>query len=223
MAPNLLRPTWAELDLHELRLLLHERIGGPGQYDDTAARSRRIHLPRAGADCRVSVTYSGQKIASVERGPAFDQAQWDAIVEEFETKILAGPERIGREYSFSSHRVLGSWRGERSGVQILPPHPESPTAPVECADHPFILEFPMRDAGCPAITNYRRVRDHRRLTLMLNTVLAGRMTVQNAERAGHSWGQFPGDDGEREVRWVRNLYLGELGQPVVDRSGRPRR
>ena len=34
MAENLLRETWANLDSHELRLVLDERIGGPGQHDD---------------------------------------------------------------------------------------------------------------------------------------------------------------------------------------------
>jgi hypothetical protein len=31
MATNLLRASWKRVDSHELRLLLDERIGGPGQ------------------------------------------------------------------------------------------------------------------------------------------------------------------------------------------------
>lgn len=157
MAMNLLQTAWTQLDSHELRLLLDERIGGPGQYDDREANPQRIHLPLAGTDCRVTLTYSGQNIASVEPGQAFDQFQWEAIAEELATKVLAGPERIGREYSFCSYRVSGSWRGDRSGVQILPPHPESPTAPVECADHPFILEFPIR--GRRPLADYQLPKD----------------------------------------------------------------
>lgn len=216
MATNLLRTTWTQLDSHELRLLLHKRIGGPGQYDYREASPHRIHLSLAGVDCRITLTYSGQAIASVEPGQAFDQSQWDAIAEEIETKVLAGPERIGREYSFCSYRVSGSWRGDRSGVQILPPHPESPTAPVECTDHPFILEFPIRDADYWPITNYRRIREHRRLTLTLNTLLAGRMSVQNTRRPGQSWGCFDREGGEFEYRWVTNSYFGQLGQCVLN-------
>lgn len=216
MATNLLRTTWTQLDSHELRLLLHKRIGGPGQYHDREASPHRIHLSLAGVDCRITLTYSGQAIASVEPGQAFDQSQWDAIAEEIETKVLAGPERIGREYSFCSYRVSGSWRGDRSGVQILSPHPESPTAPVECTDHPFILEFPIRDADYWPITNYRRIREHRRLTLTLNTLLAGRMSVQNARRPGQSWGCFDREGGEFEYRWVTNSYFGQLGQCVLN-------
>ncbi|HEX4613547.1 MAG TPA: hypothetical protein VH092_35525 [Urbifossiella sp.] len=214
MATNLLRTTWTQLDPHELRLLLNERIGGPGQYYGREANPHRIHLPLAGTDCRVSLTYSGQIIASIEPGQAFDQQQWNAFAEEIEAKILAGPMKIGREYSFCSHRVLGSWRGDLSGVQILPPHPESPTA--SSSDHPFILEFPIRDTDCWPITNHRRIREHLRLTLMLNTVLAGRMSVQNARQPSHSWGCFRRDDGELEVRWVQNTYFGQLGQCVLD-------
>ncbi|QEL14516.1 hypothetical protein [Limnoglobus roseus] len=215
MASNLLLATWTQLDSHELRLLLDHRIGGPGQYDRRESNPHRIHLPRAKSECRVTLTYSDRRIASVEPGPAFDQSQWDAIVQEIETKVLTGPDRIGREYSFCSHRVPGSWRGDRSGIQILPPHPESPTAPAEYADHPFILEFPIRDAGNWAITNHRRLREHRRLTLMLNTVLAGGMSLQRRS-AGHSWGCFQRDDGQLEVRWVKNAYSGFLGECVLE-------
>jgi len=215
MARNLLRATWAQLDSHDLRLLLDRRIGGPGQYNGRESNPHRIHLPLAGSECRVTLTYSDRAITSVEPGPAFDQCQWDAVAEEIETKVLAGPERSGRDHSFCSHRVSGMWRGDRSGVQILPPHPESPSAPVKCADHPFILEFRFREAGYWRITNHRRLREHRRLTLMLNTVLAGRMSVQG-RRAGHSWGSFQRDGGPLEVRWVQKEYFGHLGRCVLE-------
>ena len=150
MVGNLLRAAWGQLDSHELRLLLAQRIGGPGQYMNREANPHRIHLPLAGQECRVTLTYLNQTIVSIEPGPAFDQSQWDAIALEIETSVLTGPERFGREYSFCSYRVSGVWRGERSGLQILPPHPESPTADGECADHPFILEFPIRETSSNA-------------------------------------------------------------------------
>ena len=43
MAENLLRDSWANLDQADLRLLLQEQIGRPGQYDgEPAARSRGV-------------------------------------------------------------------------------------------------------------------------------------------------------------------------------------
>jgi hypothetical protein len=215
MATNLLAAAWSQLDPHELRLLLDQRIGGPGQYQSRESNPHRIHLPLAGPGCRVTLTYSKRAITSIAPGPAFDQSQWGAIAEEIETTVLAGPDKIGREYSFCSHPVLGSWRGERSRVQIVPPHPEAPVPDVECADHPFILEFPIRGAASWSITNHRRMREHRQLTLLLNTLLAGRMSAQS-RRAAQSWGCFRRDDGRLEVRWVQNEYFAPLGQCVLD-------
>src|SRR5262245_20309980 len=137
MATNLLRPGWGRLDSHELRILLDNRIGGPGQYDGRATNPDRFYLPLARAEWRVVLTYCDRQIVRVEPGPAFDAAQWESIASEIETSVLAGPTRVGRDYSFSSYRVQGAWRGERSGVQILPPHPQAPVAPFEMAEHPF--------------------------------------------------------------------------------------
>jgi len=91
------------------------------------------------------LTFSGAKIVAIEPGPAFNTSEWKRIGEEIEKSILAGPLKVGRDFSFSSFRVPGSWKGERSGLQILPPPDDAPQAPVELAAHPFILEFPMED------------------------------------------------------------------------------
>src|SRR5947208_1040179 len=98
MATNLLRPAWEDLDSHELRILLANRISGPGQYDGRTTNPDRIHLPLAGAECRVVLTYCDREIVSVEPGQAFDADEWDRIAEEIENTILAGPTGVGREY-----------------------------------------------------------------------------------------------------------------------------
>jgi hypothetical protein len=119
MADNLLRKTWTSLDSQELRLLLNKRIGGTGQFGRDA-NPNKFYLPWAREACRVVLTFEDKKIIAVEPGPAFDAAEWTKIAEEIENAVLVGPSKVGREYSFSSHRVPGSWRGVRSGVQILP-------------------------------------------------------------------------------------------------------
>ena len=139
---NLLK--WPNLDSTELRVLLHEFIGGTGQSDDLgSAKPRNFYLPLAGPSCRVVLKFKGKKIIAIEPGEAFDAAQWQQISNEIEHSITGGT-KVGRDYSFSGRRVKGSWRGEHSGVQILPPPADAPSAPVEQADHPFILEFPQR-------------------------------------------------------------------------------
>ena len=69
------------------------------------------------------------------------RANAEQVVEEIERTELY---KIGRDCSFSSFRVTGSWRGKRSGVQILPPPPDAPQTSIEIAEHPFILEFPVK-------------------------------------------------------------------------------
>lgn len=225
MAKNLLRDTWANLDSYELRLLLDMRIGGPGQFDDRNASANKFYLPLARASCRVVLTFRGKKIVAVEPGPAFDVAEWQEIVDEIESAILVGPPKIGREYSFSSFRVPGSWRGLRSGVQILPPPPEAPRAPVEMAAHPFILEFPIN--GAPddlwPITNHRRMREHRRLTLLLDVLLTARASFE-PRRSEHFWAHIPAAEGSGEngeSRWLQQYFWAPLGTPVIDALSAP--
>jgi len=141
MAENLLRKTWANLDSQELRLLLNKRIvGGVGQFDDYESNPNKFYLPLARESCRVALTLKDKRIVAVEPGQAFDKAEWQKIAEEIENSVLVGTPKVGREYSFSGKRVTGSWRGSRSGVQILPPPPEVPKA-ANIGENPFILSF----------------------------------------------------------------------------------
>lgn len=220
VAENLLRETWTNLDTYELRLLLDSRIGGPGQFDDQDANPNTFYLPRARASCRVVLTFRKNKIIAVEKGPTFDVAEWQAIAGEIVSAILVGPSKVGREYSFCSYRVPGSWHGARSGVQILPPPPQAPQAPVEMAAHPFILEFPIN--GAPAdlglITNHRRMREHHRLTLLLNVLLTAHVSFESS-RFQDFWAYIPppeGSQGNGESRWLQRLFLAPLGAPVTD-------
>ncbi len=222
MATNLLRPAWGQLDSHDLRILLNERIGGPGQFYSREVNPNTLYLPLAGAQCRVVLTFCGRHIARVGAGQAFNASEWEDIAEEIEASVLAGPTKFGRDYSFSTYRVQGSWRGQRSGVQIVPPHPAAPTAPYEMAEHPFILEFPIQEAGLWAVTNHRRRREHRDLTLLLNTLLRGRTNLQ-PRRATHFWACVQSGGGAPEIRWAQNFYfapfgecLGETPSPLTD-------
>src|SRR6266849_1657615 len=158
MTSNLLLEKWKDLESAELRLHLDDRIGGPGQYDGRSENPNVFYLPRAGSSCRIKITFSGARIVAIEPGPAFDTSEWERITEEIEKSILAGPMKVGREFSFSSFVVSGSWKGERCGLQILPPPDDAPRAPVEIAAHPFILEFPLRTCVTWRITNHRRIR-----------------------------------------------------------------
>jgi hypothetical protein len=88
------------------------------------------------------------------------------------------------------------------------------------AEHPFILEFPLRETKLWPLTNHRRIRDHRRLTLLLNVLLAGRTNVQ-LQRQPHCWGMFRREGGELETQWIQNSYFGILGDVVQDALSQP--
>ncbi len=215
MTTNLLSKTWTNLDSFELRLLLDERIGGPGQYDGLPNNPNKLYLPLAGSSCRIGLTFCDKKIVAIEPGQAFDASEWNRVGEEIEKSILAGPLKVGREYSFSSFRVPGSWQGERSSVQILPPPDDAPRADVEMAEHPFILEFPIKASDFWPVTNHRRMREHRNLTLLLNILLAGRIRLQ-PRRSEHFWASVSWDNNPPEIKWVQQFFFAKLGKAVID-------
>jgi hypothetical protein len=217
---NLLTESWKSFDSYELRLLFDKHFGGPGQYDGREDNPNTIYLPLAREACQIALTYGDDKLVAIEPGPAFDAAKWQQSSEEIKKSMLGGPLKVGREYSFSSgHRVTGSWRGARSGVQILPPPEHAPQAPMEMADHPFILEYPIRASDFPKLTNYRRIREHRKLTLLLNLLLAGGARLQPL-RSKHFWASV--SRGCRwETTWVQEFFFSDLGPPVLDELSAP--
>lgn len=220
MMANLIHETWTKLDSFELRLILDARFGGPGQYDGRSDSPNKLHLPLAGSSCRIALTFCGNRIIAVEPGPAFDADEWERVSDEIEKSVLAGPLKVGREYSFNSFRVPGSWRGDRSGLQILPPPDDAPRAPVQIADHPFILEFSIMGSDFRRVTNHRRVREHRKLTLLLSVLLAGHTTLQ-PRRFQHCWANVPREDGRIEIKWVQQFYVAKLGNAVIDELSPP--
>jgi hypothetical protein len=122
MTENLLRSTWSQLDQTDLRIFLKERIGVPGQYD---GRDDVLHLPLAREKCKLSLVYRSSDIVAIHPGAAFDRSEWESLCKEIETSILIGPEKVGREFSFSSHTVGKSWRGQRRDVPLFVEHCEA--------------------------------------------------------------------------------------------------
>jgi hypothetical protein len=192
---NLLSEAWTDLDSDELRLLLGERFGpGLGQYDGDDGK---LYLPLARAQSRIALIFDGNEIVAVEPGEAFNATEWERVNQEIERSVLTGTPKTGRDYSFSSFPVRGSWRGRRSGVQILPAPDGAPRAAG--ADDPFILEFQIKGSDLWVITNHRRIREHRKLTLLLNALLVGRTSCLS-QRHGALWASVPPDE-DKPSRW----------------------
>ena len=215
MTENLLSGIRTALKSAEVRILLAERIGGPGQYSGGDRKRNRLYLPRAGAGCRLVLIFRDDEIDRIEPGQAFNRAEWETVALEVEGSMHAGTLKVGRDYSFSSSRVLGSWRGEVSGLQILPPPEDAPRAPVEHDEHPFILEFPLKESGVWLLTNYRRMQALRRFTALLNVLLPGRTFVQSP-RADHFWSYVTLPDGTRTMMLVQPFIFAPPGAAILD-------
>lgn len=177
VAANLYRATWGALDPFELRLLLDERIGGPGQISPKPGKQPVLYIPQAGPSCRLELRFPKGAMTDVRPGKSFDCVEWGGIVAEVETKLLDGIPKVGRDIGFSHHRVEGSWHGKLSGVQILQ-MPDPPKLIWEYAQHPFILEFSIIQSEFWTVTNYRRRRTHRCLIFLLNLLVVGRIHLQ---------------------------------------------
>jgi hypothetical protein len=185
--PDLRKKGWEVLNSYELLMFLRNRLHAHGQFDSERNPDRdKVYFPFARDGCLFAVAIDGDSVTSIEPGAAFGAKKWSELADDINATLLTSTPKFGREFSFSSHRVFGWWRGTRSGIQILPPPADAPRAPVEAADHPFILEFPIRESRDWQITNYRRRREHRKLTLLLNALLASRISSQG-ERFSHSW------------------------------------
>ena len=197
----------------ELRLLLDHYFGGPGQRDDP--NGRELCLPHAGEACKLRLVFDGPRMESLVPGPAFDGVEWERLADAITASLSTGEAKFGREYSFSSFRVVGAWRGEQSHVQICPPPPDAPTAEEESAEHPFILEVPVSASDLWALTNHRRLREHRRLTNLLNILLIGTTTIQ-PRRYRHYWAGIQHEGGEIRSQWSQEFYSGKLGSVTRD-------
>jgi hypothetical protein len=101
-------------------------------------------------------------------------------------------------------------------VQILPPPSGAPLVPSEMGDHPFVLEFPLHSDTAWPVTNARRLREHRRLTLLLNLLLRGRVACE-ARQTEHAWVLTELEGPHWISKWVQLSYFGaNLGEIVAD-------
>jgi hypothetical protein len=212
---SLFKPEWSALESDDLRTLLEYRIGGPGQSSGEPG-DHRFYLPLGGDACRVAIRFDGTTICAVEPGPAFDAQQWSEISAAIDALRTTKPNKVGRDIAFSAFRVTGWWLGERSGVQILPPPPDAPTVPSEMGQHPFVLEFPIHGDADWRVMNARRRREHRKLALLLNVLLRGRVNCETrqAEQAWACVGLPP--DGNFRSEWLQLSYFANVGQVVAD-------
>src|SRR5262249_49866776 len=79
-----------------------------------------------------------------------------------------------------------------------------------------ILEFPVKVSDLWQITNFRRMREHRQLTFLLNVLLTGHTTIQ-PRRSRHLWAIAPEEGiAGQKAKWVQEYYFANFGEAVRD-------
>jgi hypothetical protein len=218
--PNLILDSWKQVDPSELRILLNEFVGGPGQHETD--ETNKIYLPLGRDKCFVSLTFKGNRIRCIEPGRAFDQARWNDITDNINGLLFRGQQQIVRWWTFNTYRVVGFWHGAKSGIQILPPLPDTPNVPIETADHAFILELPFLRSGCTSLDQYRMTREHRKLTTLLNLLLRGK-TSRLLNSSDQHWALVTSDirSPGYETKWVQRGFFAKLGRYILDTPSPP--
>lgn len=208
-ATNLFLPEWRAIEQGELRVILEEIFGGPGQTDALSHGERKYFLPLAGAEARICISVEEKSITALEPGPALDAARWDKAATELGDAVNPRAFGVARAIAFSTRRVRGSWRGPESGLQISPPPEDAPDSKYEGADHPFILEVPFAHSAYQRVEAHRIVREIRRTVLLLNAMLAGRISVPPL-RSRHLWAMIDREGAAFEMAWVKEAYWTRL-------------
>src|SRR5262249_46393144 len=86
--------------------------------------------------------------------------------------------------------------------------------PPDYGDHPFILEFPLARTRIGSLRQYRRRRDHRAYSLLLNVLLNGSISIPARQQEG-TWGVRL-DDPTHEVIWVQKFFFAKMGSAFAD-------
>jgi len=148
------------------------------------------------------------KIKAIEAGSGFSNEELKILKAKVASELVASPAtKIERAILFSSHPVKGCYR---SGVRLqVGEAPESaPKPPVVKADHPFVLEFPLRQSSDEFITVQRRSRQTLEWTWFLNAVLRTRIKAVGP-RASYYWvASFSGKRAptQADVIWGQEFY-----------------
>jgi len=192
------------LDHYELLNLLGFHFGGSCTTEDNS-----VIYP-----CKdsyiVRVRSKNDQILSFEPGPGFSKDKFASLKDKVRSTLIDSPGQVIRaDILFSSKPVKGCFRAASGQLQILPAPDHAPRPPVTIADHPFILEFPIKSSSDGFVTNNRAMRRALEWTWILNALLRASIS-RIGPRFQHLWGLVPSDPPEapkqEDVKWVQEYY-----------------
>lgn len=193
------------LDHHELLTLMGFHWGGSCTTEDNSV------LYPCTESYVVKVRTKNDQIVSIEPGPGFSKSTLDLLKEKIRTTLIESSGSIIRaDILFSAKPVRGSFRSSSNQLQMIPAPHHAPRPPVQIADHPFILEFPIMSSHDGFVTNNRAMRRALELTWTLSALLRTTIT-RIGPRVQHLWGLIQTDPPvvptQESVKWVQEYYV----------------
>jgi hypothetical protein len=128
----------------------------------------------------LKLRWDGPRISSIETGSGFQTGDLEQLQGKIRSDLISTEQLIGRSILLSAYPVQACYRAD-SHFQIIPVPPTAPrmetTSVPGFPGHPFLLEFPFVNSVNSMTKFSRRQRIAFELTLLLNAVLAGSVTI----------------------------------------------
>lgn len=180
--------------------LLH--LFGVRYQSSWQASRNEVDFPAA-KSFSIRVTHDHGRIRKIFAGPALvKKRDIEALVADVEANLMdPSVKEYGRGMLLAPKPVKGVLQCPSAGVQLLPPPGGTPHPDWINAEHPFVIEFPIRVWHDPALRFWRRRKNLVEWAWVLTSLLDTTVRVQ-AARSRSMWVRTPGDGG-------RFLFLNE--------------
>jgi hypothetical protein len=156
----------------------------------------------------IKLKWDNPRIQSIETGPAFQSGDLQKLCEKIRRELLTTDQLVGRSILLSGYPVLSRYE-TYNRFQMLPvpnaaPKIEKDNVPG-CAGNPFLLEFSLLDSPNRTIKSQRRQRTALELTLFLNAILAGSISIVGS-RYKPKWVKWDDLSTGHEYRYCHEGY-----------------
>jgi hypothetical protein len=189
-----------QVDHHELLDILTLRYQTCWRVSD-----REITFPAA-HDYRLKLEMRHGQIIKITSGDSLSSAELQNLLEQVDADLK--DDRIaeyGVDILFAHHPVQGGFRFGSLPMQILPAPPEAPRPPQLLAEHPFVLEYPMRAWRTTGLRLRRRRKNAIEWAWVLNALLRGSIKYSSS-RPKHLWAIKSGDINS-PCFWAQEFYI----------------
>jgi hypothetical protein len=189
-----------QVDHHELLDLLTLRYQSCWRVSD-----HEIAFP-AEHQYRLKLAMRHGQIIKITSADSLSATELQDLLEQLDADLKDSRiAEFGVDILFAHKPVEGSFCFSSLPMQILPAPPEAPRPPQLNAEHPFVLEFPMRAWRTPGLRLPRRRKNAIEWAWVLNALLRGSIKYSSS-RSRHFWAIRSGDIGN-PCYWAQEFYI----------------